>query len=150
MSEVWFYHLTESALEAALPPLLGKCAQRGWRVLLWGGEMARLDHLDRALWTYDDASFLAHGLAGGENDSSQPVLLTGDGANGNGAQVLVMIDRAEATPEVIAGYERAIMMFDGADSEAVDAARGYWKQITGAGIPAQYWAQEGGSWVKKR
>ena len=150
MSEVWFYHLTESSLEAALPPLLGKCAQRGWNVLVWGLESARLEHLDRVLWTYAEASFLPHGIAGGAKDAAQPVLLSATGDNANAAQVLMLIDRAEASPSALAAYERAIVIFDGSDNEAVDAARGYWKTVIAAEIPAQYWAQEGGSWVKKR
>jgi DNA polymerase-3 subunit chi len=32
MTEVLFYHLTESKLEDALPPLLDKSVERGWRV----------------------------------------------------------------------------------------------------------------------
>ena len=133
-----------------MPPLLGKCAERGWNVLVWGQEVPRLEHLDRVLWTYNDASFLPHGLAGGDHDAQQPVLLSSTGENANGAKVLMLIDKAEAEPQDLEAYERAMVVFDGGDGEAVDAARGYWKTVTAADIPAQYWAQEGGSWVKKR
>ena len=34
MAELWFYHLERSELERALPPLLEKCLQRGWRALV--------------------------------------------------------------------------------------------------------------------
>jgi hypothetical protein len=34
MAEALFYHLTESTLEQALPPLLEKSLQRGWAVVV--------------------------------------------------------------------------------------------------------------------
>ena len=36
MTEVLFYHLTERKLEDALPPLLDKSVERGWRVAVAG------------------------------------------------------------------------------------------------------------------
>lgn len=41
MSEVLFYHLTESKLEDALPPLLDKSLERGWRVVVQAGDAER-------------------------------------------------------------------------------------------------------------
>ena len=60
MAEIWFYHLEQSALEAALPPLLEKCLARGWRALVRGGQPERLEALDDLLWTWRDDSFLPH------------------------------------------------------------------------------------------
>ena len=40
MAELWFYHLERGELERALPPLLEKCLQRGWRALVRAGEAA--------------------------------------------------------------------------------------------------------------
>ena len=66
MGAVFFYHLTRSPLEATLPMLLGKARAVGWRVLVRGGNSARLKWLDEKLWLGGDAAFLAHGLSGGE------------------------------------------------------------------------------------
>ena len=33
--------------------------------------------------------------------------------------------------------------------ETVEAARGQWKALTGAGLSAQYWSEESGRWQKK-
>ena len=41
MTEVLFYHLTESRLEDALPALLEKSLERGWRVVVLGLEERR-------------------------------------------------------------------------------------------------------------
>ena len=43
MTEVLFYHLTESALEDALPPLLEKSLERGWRAVVQTGSDERRD-----------------------------------------------------------------------------------------------------------
>jgi DNA polymerase-3 subunit chi len=42
-----------------------------------------------------------------------------------------------------------MILFDGSDTAAVAQARGQWRLLTGAGVGAKYWAQEGGRWVMK-
>ena len=49
----------------------------------------------------------------------------------------------------MAGLEITAILFDGQDPAAVEAARSQWRDVTGAGLAAVYWAQEGGRWVKK-
>ena len=61
MAEVLFYHLTESTLEEALPGLLERSLERGWRAVVQTGTEERRDALDAHLWTFRDDSFLAHG-----------------------------------------------------------------------------------------
>ena len=87
MTEILFYHLTESKLEDALPPLLDKSVERGWRVAVQMNDTALRDKLDGHLWTFRDDSFLAHGLDGEEMAEEQPVLLTLTTDNVNGATV---------------------------------------------------------------
>ena len=76
MSEVLFYHLTESKLEDALPPLLDKSLERGWRVVVQAGDTERRDALDAHLWTFREDSFLPHGTDEQDFAAEQPVLLT--------------------------------------------------------------------------
>ena len=149
MADVLFYHLTQSPVEAALPPILAKTLERGWRALVRGTDGGRLRRLDEVLWTRSDSDFLPHGLAGGDHDAAQPVLLSDSGDNANGAQVLVLIDGARVDPSAASGFERICLMFDAQDEGQLNAARADWKAVSGAGLPAQYWAQDGGRWVKK-
>ncbi len=58
MTEILFYHLTESKLEDALPPLLDKSIERGWRWSCRRSDAERRDALDTHLWVYRDDSFL--------------------------------------------------------------------------------------------
>ena len=149
MAEVLFYHLTETPLERALPPMLELALERGWSVRVRGTTPERLEFLDRHLWTYEEAGFLPHGLAGGDHDALQPVLLTNRAENSNGATVLMLIDGAAEAPETYADYDRVCLLFDGHDPDAVASARGNWTALKDAGHACKYWAQEGGRWTEK-
>ena len=143
-----FYHLTESPVDQTCRMLLEKSLGAGWRVAVHGTDIERLKWLDEKLWLGPDDGFLPHGLAGGEHDAQQPVLLT-TGAATNDPQCVMSIDGAEIAPDVAQSKERTFILFDGLDGDAVQRARGQWKTMTGAGVAAQYWAQEAGRWVMK-
>jgi len=145
MGAVYFYHLTERPIEATLPVLLGKALEAGWRVHVRGRDQAQLEFLDRQLWLGD--GFLPHGLAGGAHDAAQPILLTTSKVCD--AACVMSIGGAEVSPDEIGNRERVCILFDGADSQAVDHARQQWRDLTDAGAAAQYWAEEGGRWIKK-
>lgn len=150
MAEVRFYHLTAVPLEQALPTMLERVLDRGGRALVRGAHGERLDYLNTHLWTYGDGSFLPHGGPGDGDAAHQPVWLTTDDANPNGARTLFLIDGAEAPVDEMSGLEIVAILFDGHDPVAVEAARGQWRTVTAAGLAAVYWAQEGGGrWVKK-
>ena len=145
--EIWFYHLERSSLEQVLPGLLEKCRERGWRALVRVADEGRLDQLDELLWTFRDDSFLAHGRESEPHAARQPVLLTQGMDNPIGAQALFIVDGAElGEPD---GLERCFVVFDGQDEEALNRARGLWKQLKDAGRALAYWKQtETGRWEK--
>jgi len=139
MTEVLFYHLTESKLEDALPPLLEKSVERGWRVCIQLKDAARRDFLDQHLWTFRDDSFLLHGTDEGDMAANQPVLLTISEGNANAATVRFIVDGAE--PPAVDSYQRIVFMFDGYDQEQLEAARAQWKKLKGEGHSLTYWQQ---------
>ncbi|MBB3411464.1 DNA polymerase-3 subunit chi [Rhizobium sp. BK316] len=148
MTEILFYHLTESKLEDALPPLLDKSVGRGWRVAVQMKEAERRDALDTHLWTYREDSFLPHGTDGADFAGNQPVLLTISSDNSNAATVRFIVDGAEPPPA--ADYERIVFMFDGYDQEQLEGARAQWKKLKGEGHNLTYWQQTPeGRWEKK-
>lgn len=148
MSEIGFYHLTRTKLEQALPKLLGRVLAAGGRAFVLCGEAERVKALDAALWIAADPDWLPHGLAGGENDALQPILLgAADVAPGNGARFLVLVDGAESAR--LTEYERVLDLFDGADEAAVAAARRRWAAAKAAGHALTYWQQGPGGWEKK-
>lgn len=139
MAEVLFYHLTESTLEEALPGLLERSVQRGWKAVVQTGTEERRDALDSHLWTYRDESFLAHATDREAYQADQPVLLTTGTANGNGAEIRFLVDGA--APPDLAGYARAVFLFDGHDAGQLEAAREHWKAMKAAGHAVTYWQQ---------
>ena len=148
MAEVLFYHLTESTLDEALPPLLEKSVERGWRVVVQSSGEERRDALDAHLWTWRDDSFLGHGIDSDPHASEQPILLTASERNLNGATVRFMVDGA--SPPDLEGYERAVFLFDGHDEGQLAQARGQWKSLKAAGHQVTYWQQtEGRRWERK-
>ncbi len=149
MGAVYFYHLTRQPLEVVLPMLLEKSLAAGWRCAVRGVDAKRLEWLDEKLWLGQDDGFLPHGLAGGEHDAVQPVLLTVDPVAANNPTAVLAIDGAEVTAEEVAPLERVSILFDGNDDAALTRAREQWKALTEAGCAAQYWSQESGHWEKK-
>ncbi len=73
MTEVLFYHLQGRRLEGALPPLLEKSLERGWRVIVQAGSEERIEALDALLWSYRDDSFLPHATARAPDADEQPI-----------------------------------------------------------------------------
>ena len=146
--QVAFYHLTRSSLEQALPRLLERACAGNFRVVVRCGSEARRDALNGLLWTYDPASFLAHGSSGDGRAADQPIWLTVDDDNPNAAGILVLIDGLEAGD--LAGFARCLDLFDGNDADAVAAARGRWRRLKDASHPLTYWAQTGsGGWRQR-
>ncbi|WP_103334133.1 DNA polymerase III subunit chi [Pseudotabrizicola formosa] len=143
-----FYHLTQSSAEQTARVLLTRALAQGWRLMIRGTEMAALKRLDARLWEIPPESFVPHGMEGGAQDARQPVLL-GTGPVTNGARGLLLIDGAEVDLDEAAGLERVWILFDADNPERLAQARGQWKALTAAGLPAQYWSEESGKWEKK-
>jgi DNA polymerase-3 subunit chi len=149
MGAAYFYHLTRTPLEVTLPMLLQKSRTAGWRVLVRGTSQDHLAWLDEKLWLGPEEGFLPHGLQGGDWDADQPILLTTQTENLNGATCLMSVSGAEVEADEVNTMERVCILFDGNDPAALDHARGQWKTLTEAGCSAQYWSQESGTWEKK-
>lgn len=147
VAELLFYHLERQPLESALPGLLQRSLDRGWRVVVKVGSEERLEALNAHLWSFDDASFLPHGSAADGHAEAQPVWLTTGDDNPNSANVRFCVDGAELSD--LAGYDRVVVMFDAADAEAVAKARTAWKAAAGS-HDATYWRQDdSGRWTKQ-
>ena len=148
MTEVLFYHLQNAPLEQVLPQLLERSLARPWRCVVKVGNAERLDALVNALWTYREDSFLPHGTKEDGPAEVQPIFMTVEDENPNGAQVIFLVDGAE--PGDISGYERCVLMFDGRDEDALSRARENWKRLKAEGHDATYWQQsDAGRWEKK-
>jgi DNA polymerase-3 subunit chi len=147
VAEIGFYHLLVTPLDRALPRLLERARAQGYRIVVRAASAERTEHLRALLWTYDEASFLAHGSARDGNPASHPIWLTDRAENPNDATMLVLVDGVDA--EDVAAFQRCCDMFDGSDPEAVEAARRRWRQAKDAGHALTYWQQTEKGWEKR-
>ena len=149
MTEILFYQLKGQTLERVLPPLLQKSLERGWRVVVQAASEERVEALDAHLWTWRDDVFLPHGTWRDGEAEAQPVLLTVNDDNPNGASVRFLLEGAEA-PTDVSIYQRVVLLFDGEDADALAAARQHWSAAKTAGLTATYWlADENGHWQRQ-
>ncbi len=151
MTDVWFYHLDGQSVERVLATLLEKSLARGWKAVVQAASPERIEALDLGLWTYDDASFLAHGTARDGDAAAQPIYLTEGPENPNAAAIRFFLEGVEVGPALAEGvYERAVLLFDGRDDDDVAGARRQWSALKTAGHIVSYWQQgEGGRWEKR-
>jgi DNA polymerase-3 subunit chi len=148
MTPVFFYHLERQPLESVLPRMLVTSLDRGWRVVVQAGSEERAEALASLLWSFDDDSFLPHGTKADGYPDLQPVWLTALDENPNNANVRFYVDGAPVGE--IEGLVRAVILFDGNDAAAVQAARDGWKRFRSAGHEVSYWQQdEQGRWQNR-
>ena len=144
MTEIRFYHLTRKSLEQALPEMLEKTLERGWKAVVMAGSPERTEALTQHLWTYHTDKFLPHGNAKDGNAELQPIWLTHNEDRPNDAAVLFLTDGASS--ERISDYARVCEMFDGNDDAAVAAARKRWATYKSSGHDLSYWQQGDNGW----
>ncbi len=148
MTDVAFYHLQRSPLEQVLPRLLEKTLAAGKRAVVLAGSEDRVEALALVLWTYHPDSWLPHGTAKDGDAEHQPVWLSPDDENPNGASFLFLTDGTDSRD--IGAFERCFDLFDGNDDDALAAARERWKARKDAGHDVTYWQQtESGGWERK-
>jgi DNA polymerase-3 subunit chi len=149
MTEILFYQLKGQRLEDVLPALLQKSLERGWRVVVQGSSDERIEALDAHLWTWRDDAFLPHGTWRDAEAAEQPVLLTVNEHNPNGASVRFLVEGADM-PSDVSAYQRLVLLFDGDDPEALEAARARWSKAKVEGFAVTYWRpDENGRWERQ-
>ncbi|HKY95258.1 MAG TPA: DNA polymerase III subunit chi [Kiloniellales bacterium] len=147
MTEVRFYQLGRRPLVEALAVMLERVLERGQRGLVLAASNERVESLADALWTWRENSFLPHGTAADGQAERQPIWLSTEPQNPNGAQVLFLLEGVEAPPE---GYDLVAVLFDGADAEQLARARRQWSGLKAAGHALSYWAEDAqGRWTKQ-
>jgi DNA polymerase-3 subunit chi len=149
MTEILFYQLKGQTPEQVLPALLQKSLERGWRVVVQASSEERVEALDAHLWTWRDDSFLPHGTWRDAEAARQPIVLTINEDNPNGAVVRFLLESA-AMPDDPSAYQRVVLLFDGEDPDAIETARGRWREAKSAGHDVTYWqADDRGGWQRQ-
>jgi len=139
-----FYQLGGAPGEQVVARVAQKLLDGGERLLVVASDELFLARLDRLLWDAGSASFLPHGVAGGADDSRQPILLSMTAEPANLARNLLIADGEWR--EAALNFQRAFYLFD---SETIRGARTAWKDLAGKGVEPHYWVQENGRWTEK-
>lgn len=140
-----FYQLGPTAPDGIISRIAGRLLDDGQRLLIVASDEAALARLDRQLWDQGATSFLPHGVAGGSDDATQPILLSTATVAANNARNLLIADGEWR--EAALHFDRAFYLFDEA---TLEGARQAWKLLSGReGVERNYWALEGGKWVQK-
>ncbi len=143
-----FYHLSSSPVERTLPQLLERILKTGERAVVMAASQDRLEALSNTLWTYSPNSWLPHGSVKDGFAAQQPVWLTDNDENPNGAKFLVLMDGMSSSR--MGEYDRCLDIFDGNVEPMREAARDRWKAAKAAGHELRYWQQdEVGKWAEK-
>ena len=149
MADLAFYHLTRSTAAEALPALLQKTLAAKKRALVCC-DLTRVAPLSAALWSYGEGSWLPHGIKGQDDEDAAicPIWLS-DAPEDNPNQSNFMFFINGVAPESFEDKDRVFVLFDGQDADAVEAARGHWKALSGGGHGLSYWQQDdAGKWTQ--
>jgi DNA polymerase-3 subunit chi len=150
MTETLFYHLERRSLDDVLPGLIEKTLERGWRAVIRAESSERADAIDTLLWTYSEQTFLAHAQSGDGNPKRQPVLITVEDENPNGANVLFCVGGAVPAWGAVNNLTRVVLMYDGRDETMLGAARAAWKDAKAAGHDVTYWKESSSGKFEKQ
>jgi len=140
-----FYQLGGAHPDGIIASIASKLIDEGQRLLVVAADESQLARLDRQLWDQGGPSFLPHGLAGGSEDQSQPILLSTGIDAPNLARNILIADGEWR--DAALGYDRAFYLFD---ADTLEGARLAWKLLAGReGVERNYWAQTDGKWAKQ-
>jgi DNA polymerase-3 subunit chi len=141
--QVDFYHLTTMPLDRVLPRIAERVVAGGGRLLIVSADEAQRSAIDKLLWAYAPESFLPHGVSGGDDDASQPVLIGDTAVAGNAARNVALADGQWRDDAL--GFDRAFHFFD---ADRITEARSAWKALADlVGVERRYWKQDdNGKW----
>lgn len=145
MTEIQFYHLLSTPLERALPKVMEKAIATGENVLVLVDGEQTMDRLNKAMWEYEERSFLPHGSSKDPHPDKQPIYITYAEENPANAKILVVTDGSQL--DDFGDFTKVLDMFNGHDDAEVSKARKRWKAYKDAGHEMRYIQQQpNGGW----
>lgn len=118
-------------LEQAAARLAARHWAAGQRVLILAAGPAQAELLDRALWNYEQNSFLPHARAGGEDQDREPILIATEQTNPNQAPVLISTAPLASMP--CGDFEHLIQLLPLDDEAGLQVCRDCYKALNQAG-----------------
>lgn len=148
MTEVNFYHITQTPLEKCLPQLVTKIYNAGFKSLVIFKDQEILDIYNKLFWTAGRISFLPHASYDEAQSERQPVLLTIDDKNLNNANLKLIVGAAKFDNDNLP--EKLLFIFNGNDSEELKFARQQYVDLKKQNFKIKYYQQtDKNGWVLK-
>ena len=148
MSEVYFYHLTHTRLEVALPKILERALSAEWSVELRIGMERDEETISDAIWKGPDESFLPNCLEDSDKLQDHPIVLSKSSLS-EVRDCLVVIDQVNLKENEVKKFKRVCLLFDAKNEVELTNARKTWKSLSNAGVNTVYWAEDQGKWKRK-
>jgi len=149
MSEVYFYHLTHTRLEVALPKILERALSAEWSVELRIGMERDEETISDAIWKGPDESFLPNCLEDSDKLHDHPIVLSKSSLS-EVRDCLVVIDQVNLKENEVKKFKRVCLLFDAKNEVELTNARKTWKSLSNAGVNTVYWAEDQGTWKRKK
>ncbi len=149
MSEVYFYHLTHTRLEVALPKILERALSAEWSVELRIGMERDEETISDAIWKGPDESFLPNCLEDSDELQDHPIVLSKSSLS-EVRDCLIVIDQVNLKENEVKKFKRVCLLFDAKNEVELTNARKTWKSLSNAGVNTVYWAEDQGTWKRKK
>tara|TARA_B100000927_G_C16458294_1_gene466784 strand:- start:1189 stop:1638 length:450 start_codon:yes stop_codon:yes gene_type:complete len=149
MSEVYFYHLTHTRLEVALPKILERALSAEWSVELRIGMERDEETISDAIWKGPDESFLPNCLEDSDKLQDHPIVLSKSSLS-EVRDCLIIIDQVNLKENEVKKFKRVCLLFDAKNEVELTNARKTWKSLSNAGVNTVYWAEDQGTWKRKK
>ncbi|ABK45171.1 DNA polymerase III, chi subunit [Magnetococcus marinus MC-1] len=135
---VRFYQLATDSRERALLKILNKVYGMGLRVCIVVEDRQQAQGLDEHLWRHPPDSFLPHATSVDPFPEAQPILISEQPVDPNGATVVVML-----TPVPLENLDQfdTVVDFVPDDPQAKRASRLRYKHYKDAQCQMEYWIQ---------
>ncbi len=140
MSEVFFYHLTQTPLEVALPKILERALSANWSIEVRANVNTNLEDMSNSIWKGSEESFLPNCLENHEDVQDYPIVLSSSPLK-KLRDCLIVVDQAE--------LQEVCLIFDAKNEAQLSNARKSWKSLSEAGVNTVYWAESQGKWYRK-
>jgi DNA polymerase-3 subunit chi len=122
--------------------------KRGWKAIVRSSAPERIEHLDAWLWSYPRRELPA-ARAGRRAEPGAPADPARPPAGDNPTPPTRSSWSDGAETGDLTGYQRCIVIFDGADEGQLTNARAQFRDAKARGLPVSYWKQQARGWEKQ-
>ena len=148
MSEVFFYHLTQTPLEVALPKILERALSANWSIEVRANVNTNLEDMSNSIWKGSEESFLPNCLENHQDVQDYPIVLSNSPLK-KLRDCLIVVDQAELQENDVESHKRVCLIFDAKNEAQLSNARKSWKSLSESGVNTVYWAESNGKWYRK-